>query len=70
MVIDLLAEAMAKESTGFLVDGFPATIEQVELTYSWSETFEPSCKFFSSGAFRIKHDLSTVYLNFYSGATV
>ena len=36
VVIDLLAEAMAKESTGFLVDGFPATIEQVELTYSWS----------------------------------
>ena len=30
VVIDLLAEAMAKESTGFLVDGFPATIEQVQ----------------------------------------
>ena len=28
-MIDLLAEAMAKESTGFLVDGFPATVEQV-----------------------------------------
>ena len=28
-MIDLLAEAMAKESSGFLVDGFPATIEQV-----------------------------------------
>ena len=25
----MLAEAMAKESTGFLVDGFPATLEQV-----------------------------------------
>merc|ERR1719331_1823743 len=31
VVIDLLAEAMAKESTGFLVDGFPATIEQAQL---------------------------------------
>jgi len=30
-VIDLLAEAMAKESSGFLVDGFPATIEQAQL---------------------------------------
>ena len=56
-MIDLLAEAMAKESTGFLVDGFPATIEQVELKYSCSATFETSREFFSSGAFRIKHDL-------------
>merc|ERR1712210_390079 len=31
VVIDLLAEAMAKESTGFLVDGFPATVEQAQL---------------------------------------
>merc|ERR1719474_1005037 len=31
VVIDLLAEAMSKESTGFLVDGFPATIEQAQL---------------------------------------
>merc|ERR1719454_2141356 len=31
VVIDLLAEAMAKESTGFLVDGFPATMEQAQL---------------------------------------
>merc|ERR1719511_542416 len=36
VVIDLLAEAMSKESTGFLVDGFPATMEQVGLT-------RPSC---------------------------
>merc|ERR1719414_793594 len=31
VVIDLLAEAMSKESTGFLVDGFPATMEQAQL---------------------------------------
>ena len=40
MVIDLLAEAMSKESTGFLVDGFPATMEQVGLTRCYLAIFQ------------------------------
>merc|ERR1712088_441721 len=41
VVIDLLAEAMAKESTGFLVDGFPATMEQAKL---FEKTVGAPCK--------------------------
>ena len=40
VVIDLLAEAMSKESTGFLVDGFPATMEQVGLTRCYLAIFQ------------------------------
>ena len=40
VVIDLLAEAMSKESTGFLVDGFPATIEQVGFTRCYLAVFQ------------------------------
>ena len=40
VVIDLLAEAMSKESTGFLVDGFPATMEQVGFTRCYLAVFQ------------------------------
>ena len=40
VVIDLLAEAMSKESTGFLVDGFPATMEQVGFTRCYLTVFQ------------------------------
>merc|ERR1711990_306461 len=41
VVIDLLAEAMAKESKGFILDGFPATLDQAKL---FEKTVGAPCK--------------------------